>query len=269
MKDPFLYMGIYLVYAIITSIIALVVSALVLHVALGSISPFGVPSTADVALLMTFLGLAIGVAVVNAIIGAVVSGMVTYYAVQRYRGTPTTSNMALSEGLRRFLSIIGAQIVVVLAGVGLLFVPIAVIIAGAFLGSFLLIGVGLLLFIVVGILAIYLLLGWSVSTAAIMMEGRTALASLSRSWELTRGHRLSIFGAGLVVLLAAAIIGGILEALFGIGGPYGAAIGSVLASAVTGSWIVITTGVAYHLLVSEPRVAMYAPPPPVAPMPPR
>ncbi len=267
LKDIFVYLGVYLVYAVVTSLVTLAITTLAISLPLASVSPFAIPSNIG-NLLAAFLVVAVVVAILDAIIGAIVSGMTTYYAVQRYRGSPTTTNMAFGEGVRRVLSIIGAQILIALAAMVLVFIPVFVLIAGAYLGDFVLVGVGLLLLLVLGFLALYLLVGWSLSTPAIMMEGRGAFASLSRSWELTRGHRLSIFAAGFVVLLLAAVVGAILEGIFGIAGTYSAAVGSLLATAVTGSWIVIMTSVVYQLIISEPRYGAYPAPPPTTAAPP-
>ncbi len=268
MKDPLLYFAIYLVYAVITSAISLAITLLAVNNPLANVSPTNLPSNINTSQLVTYIALAIGVAVIDAIVGAIVSGMTAYYAVQRYRGTPTTPKMSFDEGVKHFLSIIGAQILIVLAGVGLLFIAFFVIIAGAILGDLALVALGGILVLVLGIVAIYLLLAWSLSTQAIMLEGKTAFASLSRSWELTRGHRLSIFGAALVVLLLVLIVSAIVGAIFGLAGPYGTAVGSILATAITGSWILVMTSVAYHLILTEPRYGPYPMPPPVAPMPP-
>ena len=270
MKDPFIYLGIYFVYALITGIITLVITLLAFNAPLAAIGLTGF--TFNTGILALFIAVTIGVAIIDAIVGAVVAGMTTYFAVQRYRGSPATWNQALSEGMKRFLSILVAQILVSVAAVGLVLIPLLVVIAGAFLGDLALVGIGFVLFIILGILAVYLLVGWSLFAPAIMVEGQGAFGSLSRSWQLTRGHRLSIFAAGLVVLIVGAIVGGILGGIFGLAGPIGAAIGSILATTVTGSWIFIMTSVAHQLIVSEPRYGVYPAPaaaPPTPPAPPR
>ncbi len=261
-KDFLLYVGIFLVYAAISVGITLGLTALLLRAASSTVTLTGFNLTAlGTTVLLEFIGLTIGVTIINAVLQAVVVGTVIYFAVQRYRGAAVTWRQALDQGIKRFLSILGAGIVIDLVIVGLIVIPLGVLIAGAFTLNLGLIGIGLLLFVVFGILVLYLVLAWSLYAPVIIVEGQTAVRSLSRSWELTRGHRLSIFGAGLVVAIVAGLVSAALSIPFGLtGNPFVASIGTVLGTAITGSWILILTAVAYHLITTEPKFGAWYPP---------
>ncbi len=76
------------------------------------------------------------------------------------------------------------------------------------------IGIGLILFIAPGL---YLLTRWALITPSIVLEGRSAGESFTRSSELTAGHRWKVLGvivvSLLIYLIGGALVGGILRAL--------------------------------------------------------
>lgn len=110
--------------------------------------------------------------------------------------------------------------------------------------------VGLILLIVPGLIAIAGLIAWP---AVLVAEGKTGLVNLGRSWELTDGHKGSLF---LVVLGAAVagIVGGLLVSWIpGIGG--------ILAGAwdgVMGGYLATLGALFYHRRTHE------TPTPPIA-----
>ena len=262
-KDFPLYVGIFLVYAAISVGITFGLTALFLRFPSPTVAPTGFDFSAfGTDVILAFIGLSVGVAIINAIVEAVVVGTIAYVAVQRYRGMAVTLRQALDQGIKRFLSILGAGIVIGLIVVGLILVPLGVLLAGAVTLNLGLIGIGVLLLLVFGTLVLYLVLAWCLYAPVIMIEGQTALRSLSRSWELTRGHRLSIFGAGFAIAIIAAIVSVALSFPFGLtDNLYFAAIGSVLATAITGSWILILTAVAYQLIIAGPGYGAWYPAP--------
>jgi hypothetical protein len=73
------------------------------------------------------------------------------------------------------------------------------------------IGIGLLLLIVPGL---YLLVRWALVVPVIVLEGRSAGESFTRSWELVRGHGWSVLGVILLTLVGAAIANILLAGLF-------------------------------------------------------
>ncbi len=81
----------------------------------------------------------------------------------------------LSTGLRFLLPVIGISI---LTGVA--------------------VAIGFILLIVPGVL---LLLAWCVNIPVVVTEREDVFAAFGRSWDLTRGHRLQIFGLAVVYVL--------------------------------------------------------------------
>ncbi len=77
-------------------------------------------------------------------------------------------------------------------------------------------------------LGIYVFVRWSMAWAAVIVERRGPIASLRRSWQLTRGawwHTFGVLLVGTVVaFVLAAVVGGVLG---GIAGGIGAASGSL------------------------------------------
>jgi len=141
----------------------------------------------------------------------------TEYAVRRYRGESITLERALRRGLDRFLSILGANLLITLLVLGLVFVPLLLIISpflaggtinpatavGAFCGGFVLLAIG-------GLIALYVGIALSLYAPAIMMENANATDGLMRSWRLTKRHWWSLFGAFLVIGILAAIVSAVI-----------------------------------------------------------
>jgi len=182
---------------------------------------------------------------------------------------------ALRRGLARFPSILGANILLGLILFGLVTIPLLLIavallagLSGA-TGTIALLCGGLILFVVLGVLAIFLYVSLVLYAPAIMMENASAVGGLSRSWRMTRGHRWSLLGSILIV----SILGGVISAAISVplgfaasaGGPIVSAFVSVVSSAVVsalvGSWIVILVAVAYELMVRRPTPYFGAAPP--------
>jgi hypothetical protein len=90
-----------------------------------------------------------------------------------------TAGEAIRRGAGKFGSLWGASFI---ANLGIIF--------------------GLLLLVVPGVIAI---IGWTAAQSAVVVEGKTAGAALSRSWELTRGSRWRL--AALLGIAALAVLG--------------------------------------------------------------
>ncbi len=214
--------------------------------------------------------------IISAILTSIVTGAMTEFAVRRYRGEPMTVERALRRGLERFLSILGANILLGLIFVGLVTLPLLLILValvaglgGATSGALALLCGGLILFVVLGILALYLYVSLILYAPAIMVENASAVRGLSRSWQMTRGHRWSLFGALFVTSLLVGIISLAISVPLSftgsLGGPIAAGFLSVISSALVsgfvGSWIVILVSVAYDLIVRHPTPYFGAAPP--------
>jgi hypothetical protein len=247
----------------------------------------GVPTTTLTGLNLGLILLyAISIFVVSAILTSVVTGAMTEYAVRRYRGEPMTVEQALRRGLQRFLSILGANVLLGLILFGLVTLPLILIlfalvagVSGAG-GALALLCGGLILFAVLGALAVFLYVSLILYAPAIMMENASAVGGLSRSWRMTRGHRWSLFGAILVASLLAGVISVAISVPLSltslVGDPVVSAfvsiVSSALISALVGSWTVILVAVAYALIARHPTpffgaAPPYAPGPAVAPPP--
>ncbi|HWH05691.1 MAG TPA: glycerophosphoryl diester phosphodiesterase membrane domain-containing protein [Gaiellaceae bacterium] len=73
------------------------------------------------------------------------------------------------------------------------------------------IAAGFLLLVLPGL---FLLTRWIVVTPVVVLEGKSATDALRRSWQLVRGHGLTVFGVLLLTLLAAMLAQVIFVALF-------------------------------------------------------
>ena len=209
--------------------------------------------------------------VVTVVVTTIVEGAMAEYSVRRFRGEPMEVEHALRRGVAKFLSVFGATLIFVLIVVGIIVLPILLVIPLVLTGAAPGLGAVLLLAVVVAmVVAIYVGLALCLFAPAIMIEDASAVGSLSRSWSLTRGHRASLFGAVLIVVIVSAII----EEVFVVPASLtGIAAASVVAVAVSGAivspWLVILTGVAYDLF-ARPYPAMPpggASPPPGTPSP--
>ncbi len=103
------------------------------------------------------------------------------------------------------------------------------------------VGVGLLLFIIPGIIIAVRL---SVAIPALIVERRKATDALRRSWDLVRGYSWPVFAAFLVVTLLNSIVNGVLTA---IGGDnwFVAAIFAAIGSCITTPFLGLVLGLVY------------------------
>jgi hypothetical protein len=137
-----------------------------------------------------------------------------------YLGGQTTLGDAYRFGLRRWLRLIGVALLVGLAaGAAALVVVIpisllmGVIMAGIGTGTgtgpaatvaIVLVSVAVMFAALIGVVAIMVKL--ALAAYAVVLEDRRAVASLRRSWDLTRGHFWRVFGTLIVVGLFVLII---------------------------------------------------------------
>jgi len=228
--------------------------------------PGSPPENVPVTNFATLILFAIAVVLASAVISSIVAGGMTEYAVRRYRGETMTLERALRRGFERFLSILGANVLLTILVFGLVLLPLLAILPLALsIGTgdpgtviALLCG-GFIAFVVGGIVALYVYIGMSLYAPAVMVENQKALDGLMRSWRMTKGYRWSIFGAILVISLIQALVGGaILVPTVFLSSPILDIVASALVSGLVGSWLVIMAAVAYDLIVRQPT---YGPPP--------
>jgi len=149
------------------------------------------------------LGIASALLLLLIVLGTLSQAVVLYGAFQVMRGRPVDLAESARIGLRRFFSIVGLAIVV------------SLLIA---LASALLLFPGVMLYTM-----------WFVATPVCVVEQLGPFASMSRSRELTKGHRWKIFGLLLLLLIPAFIIGAII---------------GVVAVAITGGFLTLANAMA-------------------------
>ena len=108
---------------------------------------------------------------------------------------------------------------------------------------FVLVGVGLLFFVVPGV---FLALSFFFVRQEIAVEDRNFVDALSASWELTSGHRLTLFALALVLFLVATVVSVGISAAVGVAGsPLLTTAVTVVVGAVTTVFSVAVTSRAY------------------------
>jgi hypothetical protein len=123
------------------------------------------------------------------------------------------------------------------------------------------IGIGLLLLIVPGL---YLLTIWSMIAPVIVLEGRSAGESFSRSHDIVRGNGWSMLGLIIVVFILVAVASTLIRLIFApLPDFLDAWIGSLVAHSLTIPFVAAALATAYFQLTSRaPTEAPTAPPPP-------
>ena len=230
----------------------------------SSLFPGGPPSGVPTVALGNILLFAILYVLAGAVVNSVVLGGMSEYAVRSFRGESITLERALRRGLERFLSILGANILLTLLTLGLVFVPLLLIFlpfaAGGTVNPATAIGAicgGLVLLVVGGLVALYVGIAMSLYSPAIMMENANATGGLMRSWRITKRHWWSIFGAFLVMLILSFVISGVIGLPFAfLRNPYATILATALASGIVGGWFVILASIAYDLLVRQPSYGL-------------
>jgi hypothetical protein len=155
------------------------------------------------------------------ILNTLAQAVIVYGAFQAMRGRAVNLVECLRVGLGRFFPIIGLVICAYFA-----------------------IWIGLIFLIVPGII---LGIMWYVATPVCVVEQKGPLASLGRSSEITKGHRWKIFGMVLLLLIVAAVVGGIIGALLGLtGSPILVALGTLAWTGAWGAFYAIFGVVTYH-----------------------
>ncbi|HEX6741351.1 MAG TPA: hypothetical protein VF079_06100 [Sphingomicrobium sp.] len=134
-----------------------------------------------------FIAAALLSMVVSMVIGVIVQGALTRATVSAIDGTQVSFGDSLATGLRVVLPLIGLAIISSIA-----------------------IGFGFLLLIVPGVI---LMLMWSVAVPVLVTERRGVFDSLGRSSELAKGAKGRILGIFIVVFIAYAIVGTILNTI--------------------------------------------------------
>jgi hypothetical protein len=139
-------------------------------------------------------------------------GVLLTGAFQRLRGEPLHVGAALQRASARFLPLVAASILVTLALMGVALGCFAIVwVLSRVLGGFATV-LGLGTFIPM----IMLYVMWSVVVPACLVEGLGPVASMTRSADLTRGHRWQIVGIMLLLILIAIAVLIVVGMLFAV-----------------------------------------------------
>jgi hypothetical protein len=161
---------------------------------LGGLQIYLLRSDPKSAATTAFTAMSILSALLTLVSGALLQSAVIYGAVNDWNGQRAPFSATLSAAFNRILPLIGVSILVGLAT--------------AFAA---------LLFVIPGILVA---LAYAVATPVVVMEpNRGVFGSLTRSADLTRNHRWSIFGILLVILVLTIALAAIIGALSSIFSP--------------------------------------------------
>ena len=258
------FFSVYLLVAVINGLISGILSFLLAgtFTAGSGVLP-GTPNinltNIDLARLIAFLILA---AAASIILNSIVLGGMTEFAVRRFRGTRITVGDALRRGFQKYPSVLGANVLIELIVGGLVLFPLVLLLVVVVRsgppfvlsqGTIAVLCGGLIVLAFAAVFAIYLAIAFNLFAPAIMMEKVGAVQSLRRSWALTRGHRLSIFGAFLAISILAGIIAGAIAFPAALTqSPIVILIATALASALVAPWTVILAAVAYDLIGRQP-----------------
>lgn len=231
--------------------------------------PGSPPSGVTSANLVTLLVFAVVLAIVGIVLSAIVGGGMTEYSVRRVRGEAITLEQALRRGLEKFLSILGASLLLGLLVFAVILIPLLLLLPLAFAGpafdptsGLALICGALALFVVGGVFALYIGVRMSLYAPAIMIENTNAVGGLKRSWAIMKGHWWSLFLPLLAATILASIVNTAITTPAGVlRNPILSIVAAAISSAITGAWSIIVAAVAYDLIVRERMLVPPAAPP--------
>ena len=180
--------------------IGVVVSVIVVALILPLVTGLVVPSDE------TVIGGAVVAAFIGGIVAALIGGFIVnvygqLWAVAASRGPEPTINEGMALVSKRWMNVLGSNVIVGLIVLGGL---IVIGVVGALLGS-----LGILVFVAGFIALAYV--GVRLSMAPwLAADGAAAVESVQASWRLTQGRMLRVFGWGLITGIVFGIIVNIL-----------------------------------------------------------
>ncbi len=154
------------------------------------------------------------------VLNTIGQAIILFASFQQMRGEPVRIGQALQRALARFFPLIGLGI---LFGLGIAF--------------------GMLLLLVPGFI---LMTMWLVAVPACVVEGAGPGASLTRSSELTKGHRWQIFGIILLLTIVNPVAAGLIGFVLSSAGLVVKALGNVIWTAVWTAFWNCTLIMIYH-----------------------
>jgi hypothetical protein len=195
-------------------------------------------SVADAGNLHLDMGLGIMAPFLTVVLTMLSQAIVFYGAFQDMRQRPVSLAAGLKVGLGRVFPLLGLAVVVGLAVMALLGASFFFVAPGLILAGFI-------------ILAVMMLLMWSMGMPVCVVERLGPIRSLGRSRALTKGNRWKILGLLLLTLIIGAIVGAVLAAILALGpaGSFGAAATqtiSLIWNAIWTAYFAIVIVVTYH-----------------------
>ncbi|MGQ0797692.1 MAG: hypothetical protein ACT4OI_07515 [Methanobacteriota archaeon] len=224
---------------------------------LSGLDPTAPPAAVFAALNTFLLGVAV-LSLVSLVLSSFLQGVVSHYAVLRHRGSSISFAFSVRRAARRFPVLLAGILLYTGILVGVLAIAFVPLFAGSATLNFALLGLGILAMIPAAIIALYLALALSLVVPSIMMEDVGVLASFRRSWQMTKGHKLSIFAALFVLgLISGAITIAVAFPVGAFADPIASFFVQLIVGGILGSWNVIAPAVTYDLVAREPRYAPY------------
>ena len=253
-RDLLAYLGLFLAYGLASTGITVATTWAILGVpsltTAPLISSMGLGSSAPNAavILVLLAGLIVGI-----LLQTVLTAAVTYAAISRRRGARVSWPAAFREGIRRYRSVLVGTLLMGVLAFGFVFLAAPLVEGTAQPASPNLLWAECGLFMYLAVF-LFLLVALLLYAPAIMMEGVGAVASLRRSWSLTRGHRLSILGAAFLIGIILAVVGFATSLPTGLqDDPIAAEAITLGTNAVTGAWLVLLAAMAYEMIGAERR----------------
>ncbi len=266
-KNFLAFFLVYLVLSLVTGGLGLVGAFAIFHTWFvgGTLPVTAFPTAADI---LALVGYELLVGLIAWLFASIVLGGVVDFSVRRYRGENVRLQESLTKGVGRVLSIMGAGLLVTLITLGIVLLAVLVLALGAFslvtggnvAGGLALVCGGLVAMPFVAFFVVYVDIALSLYAPVVMTEGAHAVDSLHRSWGLTRGHKWSIFWAGLVLFIVIAIVDAVIVFLGDLSGnAIIELVATAISSGITGAWIAILTAVAYDLIIRRPQPSVWPP----------
>jgi len=159
-----------------------------------------------------FVGIAVAV-IITVFFELLIEGMLIKYTADLHQEVEEISlKDSFSHALSRFLSLLGATILIILIILGIVAVGIAIIFALVFAlagtGNVLAIIAGVLLGVLIMVVLIIIVTTYfTVAIQSVILEDSGAVQSLKRSWHLVKGKWWLTFILGIVIGIVTGIIG--------------------------------------------------------------
>ncbi|MFX0108051.1 MAG: hypothetical protein ACFE7R_07195 [Candidatus Hodarchaeota archaeon] len=190
----------------------------------------------DPTILSMFIPLAAIIMVISMVIVAIVAGATIKYAFDDYGPRQADIGSSISYAISKAGAIIGAQLLVGAIGVAILAPAVLYLFT---VTSYAELGTALLLFLVCIIVVLYVGVRLAPTIAVVIAEDRGPIDAIKRSWAITSGQFLHIFGGQIVLGIVVVILGLVLGLFIGVFslmlGPFFLLISSMISGLIFGA----------------------------------